>query len=146
MYRCLTNRETTEAQETHFQRFDDSHGFLLGSAAPTSAAHSASAGVHEPGSNAIKHSCRGDPKIEVTSRDNGDVFEFCVSDNGAGIAKEFHEKIWGIFQTLEARDRVEGTGIGLSVVRKIVQNVGGQTWVDSAEGQGARFFFTWPKA
>ncbi|GMU02198.1 PAS domain-containing protein [Corallococcus caeni] len=98
--------------------------------------------------NAIKFTRlhRPDPRIQVTWRDVGEQYAFTVSDNGAGIAPEFHERIWGIFQTLESRDRVEGTGIGLSVVRKIVETRGGRTWVESAPGQGAAFHFTWPKA
>ncbi|MFP2899989.1 PAS domain-containing protein [Corallococcus sp. 4LFB] len=98
--------------------------------------------------NAIKFTRlhRPDPRIQVTWRDVGEQYAFTVTDNGAGIAPEFHERIWGIFQTLESRDRVEGTGIGLSVVRKIVETRGGRTWVDSAPGQGAAFHFTWPKA
>ncbi|RKH73696.1 PAS domain-containing sensor histidine kinase [Corallococcus aberystwythensis] len=98
--------------------------------------------------NAIKFTRlhRPDPRIQVTWRDAGEQYEFTVADNGAGIAPEFHERIWGIFQTLESRDKVEGTGIGLSVVRKIVETRGGRAWVDSVQGEGATFHFTWPKA
>ena len=96
--------------------------------------------------NALKHSKRSQPEVVVGVADAGEFFEFSVSDNGAGIAPEFHERIWVIFQTLEPRDIVEGTGIGLSVVRKIVENKGGRAWVESEEGKGATFRFTWPKA
>ncbi|RKI67284.1 PAS domain-containing protein [Corallococcus sp. AB049A] len=89
---------------------------------------------------------RPDPRIQVTWKDVGEQYEFSVADNGPGIAPEFHERIWGIFQTLESRDKVEGTGIGLSVVRKIVETRGGKAWVDSVPGGGAAFRFTWPKA
>jgi PAS domain S-box-containing protein len=97
--------------------------------------------------NAMKftRAVRPDPVVRLTWRDNGDAYEFCVSDNGPGIAPEYHERIWGIFQTLEARDKVEGTGIGLSVVKKIVEGRGGRVWVDSSPGAGASFHFTWPK-
>ncbi|AFE08416.1 PAS/PAC sensor signal transduction histidine kinase [Corallococcus coralloides DSM 2259] len=88
---------------------------------------------------------RPDPRIQVTWRDAGEQYEFTVADNGPGIAPEFHERIWGIFQTLESRDKVEGTGIGLSVVRKIIETRGGRAWVDSVPGEGAAFRFTWPK-
>jgi signal transduction histidine kinase len=54
--------------------------------------------------------------------------------------------VFGIFQTLQSRDQVEGTGIGLSVVKKIVEGQGGRVWVESAEGEGATFHFTWPAA
>ncbi|HEU4583931.1 MAG TPA: GAF domain-containing protein [Polyangiaceae bacterium] len=95
--------------------------------------------------NALKHAKRSDPHVTVTVRDLGERYEFAVSDNGRGIAPEFHERIWGIFQTLEPRDSVESTGIGLSVVKKIVESKGGSAWVESREGQGATFRFTWPK-
>jgi signal transduction histidine kinase len=68
-----------------------------------------------------------------------------VTDNGPGIGPEYHERIWDIFQTLEARDKIEGTGIGLSVVKKIVETRGGSVSVDSAPDQGATFRFAWPK-
>jgi signal transduction histidine kinase len=97
--------------------------------------------------NAIKFTRAGRPDavIRVGWRDVGDALEFAVTDNGPGIAPEYHERIWGIFQTLEARDKVEGTGIGLSVVRKVVETHGGRVWVESAPGQGATFRFAWPK-
>lgn len=97
-------------------------------------------------SNAIKHSKRMDPRVTITARDEGEFVEFVVADNGPGIAPEFHERIWGIFQTLEPRDVVEGTGIGLSVVKKIVSHKGGRVELESREGAGAKFLFTWPKS
>jgi len=96
--------------------------------------------------NAFKHARRGDPHVRVTARDDGKDFRFSVSDDGPGIAPEFHERIWGIFQTLEPRDSIEGTGIGLSIVKKIVEGKGGRVWLESQEGAGATFHFTWPKA
>jgi signal transduction histidine kinase/ActR/RegA family two-component response regulator len=94
--------------------------------------------------NALKHGGRDDLCIEVSWRDQGARGEFRVRDNGAGIAPEFHQRIWGIFQTLRPRDQVEGTGIGLSVVKKAVESRGGQVWVESAADQGTTFGFTWP--
>ncbi|MGK4003533.1 PAS domain S-box protein [Sorangium sp. So ce1036] len=96
-------------------------------------------------SNALKHAGRADPEVRIGARDAGPFWEFSVSDNGTGIAPEYHDRIWGIFQTLKARDEVEGTGIGLSVVQKIVLSKGGRAWVESAVGAGATFRFTWPK-
>jgi signal transduction histidine kinase len=84
--------------------------------------------------------------IVVSWHDLGDAVEFSVTDNGPGIAPQYHERIWGIFQTLAARDEVEGTGIGLSVVQKIVESRGGTVSVESAPDQGARFRFVWLKA
>ena len=97
--------------------------------------------------NAIKYTqaARPDVLVKVTHRPTRDGYEFAVRDNGPGIAPEFHERIWGIFQTLQARDRVEGTGIGLSVVKKIVESRGGRVWVESAPGEGAAFHFSWPR-
>jgi signal transduction histidine kinase len=67
-----------------------------------------------------------------------------VKDDGIGIAPEFQDRIWGLFQTLERRDKIESTGIGLSVVRKIIEAHRGRTWVESALGAGATFYVTWP--
>jgi signal transduction histidine kinase len=96
--------------------------------------------------NAIKHADGDHPVIEIGLRDEGaDFCEFSVSDNGPGIAAEYHERIFTIFQTLKARDEVEGTGIGLSVVKRTVENQGGQVWVESEPGHGATFSFLWPR-
>jgi PAS domain S-box-containing protein len=98
-------------------------------------------------SNAVKYAraIRPDVRVHIGWRDTGEAFEFTVSDNGPGIAPEYHERIWGMFQTLAARDKVEGTGIGLSVVKKIVESRGGHVSLESAPDQGATFHFTWPK-
>ena len=94
--------------------------------------------------NALKH---GGPNvaIHVTAEDAGDLWRFIVSDNGKGIPEAFHERIWGIFQTLEPRDKVEGAGVGLSLVKKLVEAQGGTVGVQSAPGAGAAFNFTWRK-
>lgn len=95
--------------------------------------------------NAIKYNKRAGATINVSVLDRGDRYAFSVADNGPGIEAEYHERIFGIFQTLESRDRVEGTGIGLSVVKKTVELHGGSVTVDSALGKGATFIFEWPK-
>ena len=95
--------------------------------------------------NAIKHAGDTNPLIQVSWADAGPFYEFRVADNGRGIAPQYHDRIFGIFQTLEARDKVEGTGIGLSVVQKIVEAKGGKVWVESEIGKGASFRFLWPK-
>jgi light-regulated signal transduction histidine kinase (bacteriophytochrome) len=94
--------------------------------------------------NAIKYNAERDLTIAISARRSGRRWQFCVADNGIGIAPEFSDKIWGLFQTLERRDKVESTGIGLSVVRKIVESHGGKSWVESELGRGATFWFTWP--
>jgi signal transduction histidine kinase len=95
--------------------------------------------------NALKHARRADARVEVTCADDGDFHHFRIVDNGPGIAPEYHEKIWTIFTTLRSRDEVEGTGIGLSVVKKIVETRGGRVYVESTAGQGATFHVHWPK-
>jgi PAS domain S-box-containing protein len=95
--------------------------------------------------NAIKYNRRAGATIHVSVEDRGTRYAFSVSDNGPGIEPEYHERIFGIFQTLESRDRVEGTGIGLSVVKKTVELHGGTVAVRSAPGEGATFTFEWPK-
>lgn len=97
--------------------------------------------------NAIRHHDhpeRGHVKIGV--RTLGDAFEFVVADDGPGIAPQYHEKVFVIFQTLEARDKKESTGVGLALVKKIVEAEGGRVRVDSDLGRGAAFRFTWPKS
>jgi light-regulated signal transduction histidine kinase (bacteriophytochrome) len=68
-----------------------------------------------------------------------------VTDNGIGIAKEYHERVFVIFQRLHNREEYSGTGIGLAIVRKIITNLGGKIWIDSAPGEGTTFHFTVPK-
>lgn len=96
-------------------------------------------------SNAIKYNTNENPTIDVNYTDEGDNYKFCVADNGPGIDKQFHEKVFQIFQTLQARDTVESTGVGLAIVKKIVEEKGGNAWVESEEGKGAKFFFTLTK-
>jgi PAS domain S-box-containing protein len=94
--------------------------------------------------NAVKYNTDPDPWVEVSARDLGGAYEFSVADNGPGIAPEYHDRVFGIFQTLQARDKMEGTGIGLSLVKKLVERRGGRIRLESAEGAGAVFRFTWP--
>lgn len=96
-------------------------------------------------SNAIKHHHRSDPKVTISVKDQGRFYEFAIADDGTGIAPQYHEKVFGIFQTLQARDRAENTGIGLAIVKKIVESFGGYIRLESQEGQGATFYFTWLK-
>ena len=95
--------------------------------------------------NGLKYAGGAQARIRISAHDEGDFYQFSVTDNGPGIAPEFHEKVWGIFQTLNPRDKVEGTGIGLALVRKIVDNKGGRAWIESEAGSGATFHFLWPK-
>jgi len=94
--------------------------------------------------NAIKHGGPG-VTISISAADAGAFWRFTVADDGPGIPAAFHDRIWGIFQTLEPRDKVEGTGIGLSLVKKFVEAQGGSVGLESQPGSGAAFTFTWPK-
>lgn len=100
--------------------------------------------------NAIKYGRRTEsgtpvaPIVTVAAAESGDMVRFSVADNGPGIAPQYHEKIWQIFQMLAPRDEIEGTGIGLSVVRKLVDTRGGHAWIESDVGKGTTFYFTWP--
>lgn len=93
--------------------------------------------------NAVKHRDGAQGRIEVHCEDEGERFRFRVSDDGPGIDPKFHDKIFEVFQTLGGE--TDGTGMGLAMVRKTVQNHGGTIRVDSAVGEGATFHFTWMK-
>jgi PAS domain S-box-containing protein len=95
--------------------------------------------------NAIKHADRPDVTVAVSVRDEDDYYEFSVSDNGPGIPPQFHSKVWEMFQTLQPRDRVEGAGMGLALVKKNVERRGGRAWLESEGAGGATFRFLWPK-
>ena len=98
-------------------------------------------------SNAIKyhdHPETGHIAISAQNREDGH-YEFSVTDDGPGIAPEFHDKVFQIFQTLNARDTVESTGVGLTVVKKIIEQMGGEIVLESAAGEGSTFRFTLPK-
>jgi signal transduction histidine kinase len=94
-------------------------------------------------SNAVKYN-GGKVNVEVGAQRDGEMWAIYIKDDGVGIPPEFQQRIWGLFQTLEPRDKVESTGIGLAVVRKIVETRGGRAWVESEVGAGATFWFTWP--
>ncbi len=96
-------------------------------------------------SNAIKHHNRVDGKVWITASDLGDFTEFVVGDDGPGIDEQFHTRIFELFQTLHPRDEIEGSGMGLAIVHKIVQSLSGTISVTSSLGHGASFRFTWPK-
>jgi signal transduction histidine kinase len=98
-------------------------------------------------SNAIKHRDRPEGEVVVSAQMTGGVVRFRVEDDGPGIAPEFHERIFAIFQTLQPRDDQEASGVGLSIVRKTVEQAGGKVWVESAPPRrGSAFLFTWPAA
>jgi signal transduction histidine kinase len=96
--------------------------------------------------NAIKYHHQKQGKIVISAENKGDCYEFAVADDGPGIEPQYHERIFTIFQTLQPRDTIESTGIGLSIVKKIVEDRGGTVRVESQLDFGATFYFTWPKS
>ena len=96
-------------------------------------------------SNAMNFLEAPEGHIEIGCDDAGDAWRFRVTDDGPGIDEKYFGKIFQIFQTLQARDEHESTGIGLALVKKIVEFSGGRVWVESTVGQGSAFFFTLPK-
>jgi signal transduction histidine kinase len=96
-------------------------------------------------SNAIKYMNKSQGKIEIGCVEEDDFWKFSVSDNGPGIETKYFEKIFQMFQTLSPRDEFESTGVGLTLVKKIVELYNGRIWVESKAGIGSIFFFTFPK-
>jgi signal transduction histidine kinase len=97
-------------------------------------------------SNAIKYNDKPEGIVEITVKDAGEYYEFAVKDNGIGIEEAYHKKIFEIFQTLNARDKIEGTGVGLSITKKSVEDMGGEIELESEKDKGSKFIFTWLKA
>jgi signal transduction histidine kinase len=95
--------------------------------------------------NALKFMDKPTGLITIRCVDAGSFWTFSVTDNGSGIDARHHERIFRIFQTITPRDERENTGIGLSIVKKIVELYGGKIWVESELGKGSTFFFTFPK-
>ncbi|WP_161888808.1 sensor histidine kinase [Pontibacter russatus] len=96
-------------------------------------------------SNAIKYHDKREGLVRVRYHETDRFHVFSVSDDGPGIDPAYHDRIFVIFQTLQERDAVESTGVGLTIVKKIVEWQGGTIGVTSQPGQGATFTFTWPK-
>lgn len=95
--------------------------------------------------NALKYRSDRPPRIQITSTGT-DVHQICIQDNGIGIAAEFQNRVFDIFRRLHTHSEYPGTGIGLALCRRIVQRHGGKIWVESTQGEGSRFLFTFPIA
>ncbi len=95
--------------------------------------------------NAIEFMDKPDGQITIRCVEKKTHTLFSVGDNGPGIEERYHDQIFQIFQTLEPHDARESTGIGLSLVKKIVESYGGTIWLESTPHEGSTFFFTWPK-
>ena len=94
--------------------------------------------------NAVKHMDKPRGEVRVGCEAERGGWRFHVADNGPGIDPCHHERIFKIFQTLKPKDESEGGGVGLAIVRRIVEGRGGRVWVESAVGQGSTFYFTIP--
>lgn len=94
--------------------------------------------------NAIKHHHLPEGTIKIQAERKGKFYEFAVSDDGPGIAPEYHEKVFGMFQTLKSKGKIENTGIGLTLVKKIVESEKGKISIQSQDGKGTTVYFTWP--
>ena len=94
-------------------------------------------------SNAVKYSDKKKGYVEIKCVSKKNFWQISVSDNGVGIPKKYQSKIFQIFQVLEESD--ESTGVGLSIVKKVVDFYGGRVWVDSEVGKKTTFYFTLPK-
>ncbi len=95
--------------------------------------------------NGIKHHHSEAGSIQISIEERSDCYEFSVSDDGPGIAPEHHEQIFTIFQAVNPQNRSDSTGVGLAIVKKMIEGQGGRIWLDKDVKQGARFCFTWIK-
>jgi signal transduction histidine kinase len=93
--------------------------------------------------NGIKHHDRPDGSIQISCQDRGNCYEFAIADDGPGIAPEHHDRMFKIFQAVNPQNRSDSTGIGLAIVKKIIEAEGGTIWLESELGQGTTFYFTW---
>jgi len=96
-------------------------------------------------SNAIKYHNKQKGQVNIFYKENNSYYEFFVQDDGVGIAESYHKKIFGIFQTLVQKDSFESTGVGLAIVKKILDDRNEQIYLTSQPGIGTTFSFTWKK-
>ncbi|MBB6612240.1 CHASE3 domain-containing protein [Pontibacter sp. Tf4] len=97
-------------------------------------------------SNAVKYHDKVAGRITIGYQEYENHYAFSISDDGPGIDEEYHDRIFVIFQTLQERDAFESTGVGLAIVKKIVEWQGGTIQVTSEQDKGSTFTFTWPKS
>jgi signal transduction histidine kinase len=95
--------------------------------------------------NSIKHHHQRQGTIEISARELDAFYEFSIKDDGPGINPIYHKRIFQLFQTLQPRDKLETSGVGLSLAKKIIESLGGKITIKSAENAGSTFSFTWPK-
>jgi len=96
--------------------------------------------------NAIKHHDRPNGNVKIAVQEHPEFYEFTISDDGRGIDPKQQERIFDIFQTVEIQDKIQSTGIGLAIVKKIVNSEGGKVYVKSEVGKGSTFHVIWHKS
>jgi signal transduction histidine kinase len=96
-------------------------------------------------SNAIKHNDKENKMVDISCRELADKYKFRIRDNGSGIAVQHYKRIFDIFQTLKEKDTFESTGVGLAIVKKILDSQKQSITIESEIGKGTIFSFTWPK-
>jgi signal transduction histidine kinase len=94
--------------------------------------------------NGIKHHDRVDGSIQIGIAERGNFYEFAIADDGPGIALEHQDRMFKIFQAVNPQNRSDSTGIGLAIVKKIIEAEGGTIRLESLVGKGTTFYFTWP--
>jgi len=95
--------------------------------------------------NAFKHHDKSEGKIIISCDEDDSFYTFMVKDDGPGISSDHYEQIFKMFKTLKSRDEVEGSGMGLALIKKIVEHYHGRIYVESTLTKGSAFYFTWPK-
>jgi light-regulated signal transduction histidine kinase (bacteriophytochrome) len=95
--------------------------------------------------NAIKHNNKRNFEIVITYEDTPELHHFHIKDNGMGVEKKYHDKIFKLFQTIENKEENPTAGIGLAIVKKIIMELGGTVWIDSEKNEHFTVYFTIPK-
>ncbi|WP_143960960.1 PAS domain S-box protein [Litoribacter populi] len=137
-----------EIQTLHRQQIAETHAEIQTQSLPTIIAPKAPIRqvFHNLINNGLKyHSPKNKPLIQIRVSEDEDSYEFAIQDNGIGFNSEYRDKIFIIFQRLHQREEYSGTGMGLAVTKKIIENLNGKIWVESEEGKGSTFYFTIPK-
>ena len=94
--------------------------------------------------NALKFRSEESPRVHISAKKDNGEWIFSVKDNGLGIEPQYHDRVFQIFQRLHPKEKYSGTGIGLSICKKIGSNYGGKIWIESECGKGSTFYFTIP--